>query len=114
MGVLVQLMIDPGIVGVEKIIGSTHEPLQRTKDETKSNSGAAFTVKEKLMGVPEQALETGVTTTRAVISVMMGLVYVKLVMLPTPDVAKPIAGLSLVQLKMVPETLPVKLIAPEV
>lgn len=78
-----------------------------------SSSGAALTVNEKLMGVPEQAFETGVTTTRLVMSGSIGLVYEKLLIFPVPVVASPIAGLSLVQLKIVPVTIPENIIFPE-
>ncbi len=54
----------------------------------------------KLMAVPVQGPMLGVTVMVAVCGVA-GLAAVKL-MLPAPEVASPIAGLSLVQLKVAP------------
>ena len=52
----------------------------------------------KLLGVPEQLLETGVTRILAVIGTLLPLLRVKLLILPTPLAAKPMEVLEFVQL----------------
>jgi hypothetical protein len=68
--------------------------------------GEGFMVIVKLLGVPEQLLETGVTTRFAVIGILLPLVRVKLVILPTPLVANPMDGVVFIQLYCVPDTTP--------
>ena len=73
-----------------------------------STNGVGLTVIEKVIGVPEQPLAVGVTVMLAVIGAAVMLVAVNALMLPEPLGAKPIAGLSLVQLNAVAPTEPVK------
>ena len=70
-----------------------------------------MTVIVKVTGVPVQPLAVGVTVIVAVIGDEVALVAVNEAMLPAPLAAKPIAGLLLVQLNVVPATAPVKVIA---
>ena len=72
--------------------------------------GVGLTVTVKLMGVPLQPLAEGVTVTVAVIGVVPVLEAVNPGILPVPLVPKPIL-VDEVQLKEVPLTAPVKLIA---
>jgi hypothetical protein len=58
----------------------------------------------KLLGVPEQLLETGVTSIFPVMGILLTLVRVKLLILPIPLAAKPIAGLVFVHWYCVPGT----------
>lgn len=58
----------------------------------------------KLVGVPLQLLETGVTSILAEMCILLPLVSVKLLMLPTPLAAKPMDGLVLLHWYCVPGT----------
>ena len=58
----------------------------------------------KLVGVPLQLLETGVTIILAVMRILLLLVRVKLLILPTPLAAKPMDGLELIHWYCVPGT----------
>ena len=58
----------------------------------------------KLVGVPLQLLETGVTIILAVMRILLLLVRVKLLIFPTPLAAKPMDGLVLVHWYCVPGT----------
>jgi hypothetical protein len=58
----------------------------------------------KLVGIPLQLLETGVTSILAEIVILLLLVRVKLLILPTPLAAKPMDGLELVHWYCVPGT----------
>ena len=50
----------------------------------------------KLLGIPEQLFETGVTVILAVMGILLLLVRVNPLILPTPLLGKPINGLLLV------------------
>ena len=65
----------------------------------------------KLVLAPVQPLALGVTVIVAVIGLAVALVAVKAAILPTPDAARPMAILLLVQLNTVPATAPVNVIA---
>ena len=52
----------------------------------------------KLLGVPEQLLDAGVTSKLALMGILLPLVRVKLLILPTPLAAKPMEVLEFVQL----------------
>jgi hypothetical protein len=58
----------------------------------------------KLVGIPLQLLETGVTSILAVMGILLPLVSVKLLILPTPLAANPMDGLELVHWYCVPGT----------
>ena len=73
--------------------------------------GIGFTVIENVSGVPVQVKCVGVTVIIAVTGVLPVLIAVNAPMFPVPLAAKPIEGLSLVQLKTVPGGVPVKVIA---
>ena len=60
----------------------------------------------KLVGVPLQLLETGVTSILAVMGILLPLIRVKLLILPTPLAANPMDELVFVQLNCVPDTTP--------
>ena len=63
---------------------------------TAVTDGIGFTVIVKLLGVPVQLFETGVTTILAVIGILLPLFRVKLLILPIPLAAKPMEVLELV------------------
>jgi hypothetical protein len=75
--------------------------------------GIGLLVRVKVCGVPVQVVpelvKTGVTTIVAVSGEFPGFAIVNEAMSPLPLAAKPIEGLSFVQLKMVPGTVPTKL-----
>ena len=60
----------------------------------------------KLVGIPLQLLETGVTSIFAVMGILVPLVKVKLLILLTPLAANPMDVLVFVQLYCVPGTTP--------
>ena len=66
----------------------------------------------KVLGVPIQPFAFGVTVMFAIIGDVPILVVVKLGMFPLPVAVRPISGLSFVQSKVVPVTLPVIVIMP--
>src|SRR5690606_14576666 len=69
-----------------------------------------YTVIWNSSGVPSQLFAVGVTVILATMGSLVLLVAVKLLISPSPEAAKPMAVLSLVQRKVVPETLlPAKL-----
>lgn len=74
--------------------------------------GVGLTVMVKVVGVPEQPFAFGVTVRVAIIADIPVLVVVKLGIMPLPEAAKPIDGVSFVQSKVVPEILPVKEMVP--
>lgn len=65
----------------------------------------------KMTGVPSQLLADGVTEIVAVTAVVPALTAVNDAMFPVPLAASPIPGVLFVQLNIVPDTAPVKLIA---
>ncbi len=78
--------------------------------ETITGSGLTIIVYEE--GVPAQPLKNGVTVISADSAVAPALTAVKLGTLPDPLVAgSPIASPELVQVKVVPEGVPTKLVA---
>ncbi len=66
----------------------------------------------KVVGVPRHPFAFGVTVIVAITGVIPVFVVVKLGILPLPVAARPIDGVSFVQSKVVPFTLPVKGIVP--
>ena len=70
--------------------------------------GVGSTVKVNVTGVPLHPFAIGVTVIVAVAGVVPALVAVNAFILPEPLAGRPIAGLLLVQLKVVPPTVPVK------
>jgi hypothetical protein len=73
--------------------------------------GVGLTVMVAVIGVPGQLLATGVTVMTAVTGAVPLLTAEKEAMSPVPEAARPIVVLLLVQLKVVPLTVPVKAIA---
>ena len=69
--------------------------------------GVGFTVMVNVCGVPVQPLATGVTVIVATCVVAPLLIAVNDAMLPLPPAARPMLVLSLVQLKVVPVSVPV-------
>jgi hypothetical protein len=69
-------------------------------------------VMEKVLGVPGQSFAFGVTVMLAITGVEPRFMAVKEAMFPLPLAAKPILVLSFVQSKLVPETVPEKLMGP--
>ena len=74
-------------------------------------AGVGLTVIVNIIVSPTQLLTVGVTTKVAVTGAVPELVAVKAAMSPDPLPARPIDGVSLVQLYVVPTAFPVKLIA---
>ncbi len=74
----------------------------------RSTVGVGLTVMVKVDGVPKQPFAFGVTIIVAFIGVNPVFIVVKFGILPFPVAAKPIDGVSFVQSKVVPFTLPVK------
>ena len=66
----------------------------------------------KVVGVPKQPFAFGVTVIVAITGVNPEFIVVKLAILPLPEAARPIDGVSFVQSKVVPFTVPVKRIVP--
>ena len=73
--------------------------------------GVGFTVMVNVCGNPEQPEADGVTVIVAVTAVLPGFTAVKAAIFPVPLAANPIEVLLFVQLKDVPLTAPVKVIA---
>lgn len=73
--------------------------------------GVGLTLIVKLYGVPEQPLAVGVTVMFAITWVEPVLLAVKAGIFPVPLAARPIDGSLFVQLKLVPETALLKLMA---
>ena len=73
--------------------------------------GVGLTVIVKLFAVPVQPLDDGVTVMVATAGLMVLLIAVKEGILPVPAAARPMLALLLVQLKVVPPTVPVKFTA---
>ena len=66
----------------------------------------------KFVGVPRQPFDFGVTVIVAITGAKLVFMVLKLAMLPFPDAARPMDGVSLVQSNVVLETFPEKLMAP--
>ena len=75
--------------------------------------GDGFTVIVKDNGTPVQPLAVGVTVTVAITGAVPLLVAVNDPIFPDPLAARPIDGVSLIQVKVVPAVGLLKLIAPE-
>ena len=106
---LVQLNVVPETAPL-KLINAPAAPLQCVRLTMAATVGVGFTVTVNVVGVPTQPLAVGVTVTVAVTGVVPALAAVKAKMLPEPLAPKPTFG-ELVQLKVVPETAPLKPIA---
>lgn len=98
-----QLNCVPG-VGPVKLIGFVIVPEQTTNDGIGVTSGVGFTVIVKLLDVPMVTPSVGVTVMVATITLLVKLEAVNALMLPVPLAARPIEGVVLVQLKVVPGT----------
>lgn len=97
--VCVQLYtIVPPVVGLVKFTAVVAVLLHTTWLAIGSTTGVGFTVIVNVIGVPGQPLATGVTVIVATSGALVILVATKLGMSPEPAGARPIAGLSLVQL----------------
>jgi len=70
--VLTQLKVAPAIEVGTKTMGSVNTPLHLTCDVGNTISGAALAVYEYIIGVPEQALDRGVTVITPVMSAAVG------------------------------------------
>ena len=79
-----------------KTTGAVDRLLQSDWLGIKFTLGAAFTVIEKEVGMPEQVFETGVTVIMPVIGRLEALVVVKALMVPELDTANPIPGFELI------------------
>lgn len=101
----VQLYTVLGIVEPVKIIGSVKRFVHNSCERTGDTVGLGRMFMEKLMGVPEQLLETGVTVIKPVIGILYRFVALKAGMEPLPDNGKPTSVLVFVQLKTVPGTI---------
>ena len=66
--------------------------------ETVFTEGVWLTIIVKVIGVPEQPFETGVTVIVAVTPLPLLLIAVKAAILPVPLAAKPMLGVLFVQL----------------
>ena len=73
-------------------------PLHNVCGGTAVTSGVGFTVIVKVTGVPGQPFAVGVTVTVEVIGTVPVLTAVNVPILPVPEVPRPVAVLSLVQL----------------
>jgi hypothetical protein len=103
---LVQLNVAPAVP--TKVIAVVLAPLHTTWSAGSTTVGVGFTVIVKLADGPAHPLNTGVTVTVATTGAAPPFTPVKAAMLPVPDAANPIEGVSLVQLKIVPPTVPLK------
>ena len=101
----VQLYNVLGIVEPVKIIGSVVRFVHNSCEGTGDTIGLGRMFMEKLMGVPEQLLETGVTVIKPVMGILYRFVALKAGMEPLPNNGKPISVLVFVQLKTVPGTI---------
>ena len=101
----VQLYTVLGIVEPVKIIGSVKRFVHNSCERTGDTVGLGRMFMEKLMGVPEQLLETGVTVIKPVMGILYRFVALKAGMEPLPNNGKPISVLVFVQLKTVPGTI---------
>ena len=107
--VCVQLYtIVPPVVGLVKFTAVVAVLLHTTWLATALTIGVGFTVIVKLTLGPGQPLAIGVTVTSAVTGALVILVAMKLGISPLPAGARPIDIVLLVQLKIVPNTGPVK------
>jgi hypothetical protein len=98
-------------VGLEKFTAAVAVLLHTTWLATGFTTGVGFTVIVKVIVGPGQPLAIGVTVIVATSGALVLLVAMKLGMSPLPAGARPMAGLSFVQLNTVPATGPVKCIS---
>lgn len=92
------------LTGLLKLIAEAATPLQSERSATRATVGVGLTVMVKVSGVPGTPKAVGVTTTVATTGAVPVLVAVKPEILPDPLAAKPIDGLLLVHVKVVPAT----------
>ena len=107
--VLVQLKLVPD-TGPLKLIAVPLAPLQCVRLATVFTVTVGLTVTVNVAGVPTQPLAVGVTVTVAVTGAVPALAAVYAPMSPAPLVPKPTLAV-LVQLNVVPDTGPLKVIA---
>jgi hypothetical protein len=98
---LVQLNIVPATVPL-KVTAAVAAPLHKVWLATAVTFALGLTVIVNVIGAPVQPLADGVTVMVPLIAVAAALVAVKLGMFPLPLAARPIAGLELVQVNVVP------------
>src|SRR6185369_10053332 len=106
---LLQLNVVPEI-GPLNVIAVPLAPLQCVRLATVFTVAVGLTVTVNVAGVPTQPLAVGVTVTVAVTGVVPALAAVYAPMSPAPLVPKPTL-IELLQLNVVPDTGPLKLIA---
>lgn len=102
---LVQLYTVFGIVEPVKIIGSVERFVHNSCEGTGDTVGLGRMLMEKLMLVPEQLFETGVTVIKPVMGILYRFVALNAGMEPLPNKGNPISELVFVQLKTVPGTI---------
>ena len=109
---LVQLNVVPATVLV-KFIAAVDDPVHSVWFGTTPTVAVGFTVMVNVLATPAQPVlvTTGVTVIVAVTGALVVLTAVNTGILPVPVAAKPILGVVLVQLKVVPATVPVKVTA---
>jgi len=114
----VTLLVHVNVVPVTGLVKNTAAVLSRSQRIwlfTGSTVGRGLMVMVNVRGVPEQVSpllrKDGVTVMVAVTGAALLLATVNGGMFPVPEVARPMEGVLLVQLKFVPGMLPVKLIA---
>jgi hypothetical protein len=109
---LVQLNVVPATVLV-KFIAAVDNPVHSVWFGTTPTVAVGFTIMVNVLATPTQPVlvTTGVTVIVAVTGALVVLTAVNTGILPVPVAAKPILGVLLVQLKVVPATVPVKVTA---
>src|SRR6188508_3609430 len=107
---LVQLNITPAGVPTKALIG-TAAPAQNVWSASAVMVGIGLTVMVNVCGVPGHPFTVGVTVMVAVTGAAVALVALKAGMFPAPAAARPIDGVLLVQLNVVPATVLTKFTA---
>ena len=106
----VQLKVVP-LIAPAKFTAAVLAPLQSVCPVGCTTFGVGLTVMVKFCAGPGQPFAVGVTVMVAVTGTLVVLIAVNAGMFPLPLAARPMEGLSFVQLNAVPATLPVKLVA---
>lgn len=97
------------LTGPDRFITEVLSALQIAMSETELTVAVGFMVTIKFLVLPVQPLATGVTVTMPVATVSLLFVPSKVDMKFVPEDARPIVVLLLLQLYVVPETVPLKL-----
>jgi hypothetical protein len=106
----VQANVAPAGVLTNELIG-TAAPAQNVKSGSAVITGTGLTVMVNVCGVPGQPFAVGVTVIVAVTGNAVALTALNAAMFPEPDAARPIDVVLLVQLNVVPTTVPTKFTA---